>query len=197
MRNSDTMDLSTKQVFTTGEAADLCRISQQTIIRCFDSGRLRGFRVPGSRFRRIPRDELLRFMRDNSIPTGVLECGRRRVLIVDTDRPTVGIVTETLTREERFDVRSAATGYEAGLQTLQFKPDLMLLECDLPDVDSRQVCHSVRANPDLSGMQILLMSASAPRAQVDVLLKSGANDFLPKPVDPAVLMDRVGTLLWD
>ena len=76
-------DLAQKKVFTTGEAAQLCKVSQQTIIRCFDSGRLQGFRVPGSRFRRIPRDELIRFMRQNGIPTDALERSRRRVLIVD------------------------------------------------------------------------------------------------------------------
>ena len=43
-----------KTVFTTGEAAKICKVSQQTIIRCFDNGQLKGFRVPGSRFRRIP-----------------------------------------------------------------------------------------------------------------------------------------------
>ena len=48
-----------KTVFTTGEAAKICKVSQQTIIRCFDSGQLKGFRVPGSRFRRIPRDQQL------------------------------------------------------------------------------------------------------------------------------------------
>ena len=48
---------------TTGEAADVCKVSQQTIIRCFDSGRLGGFRVPGSKFRRIPRADLIKFMR--------------------------------------------------------------------------------------------------------------------------------------
>ena len=53
-----------KTVFTTGEAAEICKVSQQTIIRCFDSGRLKGFRVPGSRFRRIPREALLQFMKD-------------------------------------------------------------------------------------------------------------------------------------
>ena len=47
-----------KTVFTTGEAAKICKVSQQNIIRCFDSGQLKGFRVPGSRFRRIPRDQL-------------------------------------------------------------------------------------------------------------------------------------------
>ena len=48
-----------KTVFTTGEAAKICKVSQQTIIRCFDSGQLKGFRVAGSRFRRIPRDVLV------------------------------------------------------------------------------------------------------------------------------------------
>ncbi|MCH7596957.1 MAG: helix-turn-helix domain-containing protein, partial [Planctomycetes bacterium] len=48
-----------KQVFTTGEVATVCKVSQQTVIRCFDSGRLKGFRVPGSRFRRIPRHALM------------------------------------------------------------------------------------------------------------------------------------------
>ena len=57
-----------KNLFTTGEAAEICNISQQTIIRCFDSGRLDGFRIPGSRFRRIPRENLIKFMKDNGIP---------------------------------------------------------------------------------------------------------------------------------
>ena len=52
-----------KTVFTTGEAAEVCKVSHQTIIRCFDSGRLKGFRVPGSRFRRIPREALIAFLR--------------------------------------------------------------------------------------------------------------------------------------
>ena len=57
-----------KTVFTTGEAAKICKVSQQTIIRCFDSGGLKGFRVPGSRFRRIPREHLYAFMKENNIP---------------------------------------------------------------------------------------------------------------------------------
>lgn len=56
-------------IFTTGEVAKICKVSQQTIIRCFDNGRIGGFRVPGSKFRRIPRAELLKFMQDNEIPT--------------------------------------------------------------------------------------------------------------------------------
>ena len=85
-----------KTVFTTGEAAKVCKVSQQTIIRCFDSGQLKGFRVPGSRFRRIPRDALYRFMKENGIPTDALESGRRRVLIVDDDQAVVDLISEVL-----------------------------------------------------------------------------------------------------
>ena len=83
-------DMTTKTVFTTGEAAKICKVSQQTIIRCFDSGQLKGFRVPGSRFRRIPREQLVNFMRDNGIPTDGLESGKRKVLVVDDEPELVG-----------------------------------------------------------------------------------------------------------
>ena len=84
--------MSTKTVFTTGEAAKICKVSQQTIIRCFDNGSLKGFRVPGSRFRRIPRHELYSFMRDNGIPTDALESGKRKALIVDDDQDLVELL---------------------------------------------------------------------------------------------------------
>jgi len=57
-----------QQVYTTGEAAKACKVSQQTIIRCFDSGELKGFFAPGTRFRRIPRESLRAFMAAHGIP---------------------------------------------------------------------------------------------------------------------------------
>ena len=97
--------MSTKTVFTTGEAAKICKVSQQTIIRCFDNGTLKGFRVPGSRFRRIPRDQLYSFMRDNGIPTDALESGKRKLLIVDDDEELVELLVDTFTRDGRFEAQ--------------------------------------------------------------------------------------------
>ena len=94
-----------KTVFTTGEAAKICKVSQQTIIRCFDSGQLKGFRVPGSRFRRIPREQLYAFMRDNGIPTDALESGKRKALIVDDDQELVELIRDVLESDGRFEVR--------------------------------------------------------------------------------------------
>ena len=131
-----------KQIYTTGEAADVCKVSQQTIIRCFDAGRLKGFRVPGSKFRRIPHDALVEFMRSNNIPddhlAGDAASRRRRVLVVDDDPEIVELFCDVLDRDGRFEVHSAATGYEAGLLTSELRPDLILLDYLLPDINGNR-----------------------------------------------------------
>ena len=94
--------LHDKQVFTTGEAAEICKVSQQTIIRCFDAGRLKGFRVPGSRFRRIPREELIRFMKQNEIPTDNFAGGKKKILVVDDDPHIVELFRDLLGTDDLF-----------------------------------------------------------------------------------------------
>ena len=188
-------DLATKQVFTTGEAAAVCKVSQQTIIRCFDSGRLKGFRVPGSRFRRIPREELMRFMRENDIPVDSLEGGKKRILVVDDDEQIVQLFVDVLGRDGRFEVKTAGNGYEAGALTESFKPDLMILDFMLPDINGNVVCRMVRSNPALSNMKIIIVSGVIKREEVEDLLVSGADEFIKKPFDIEYLMNRVGELL--
>src|SRR5947199_1545926 len=110
LRGQSGVDKRMKTVFTTGEAAKICKVSQQTIIRCFDNGQLKGFRVPGSRFRRIPRESLFKFMRDNGIPTDALESGKRKVLLVDDDVDLVEMMSKVLMDDGRFEVRVAQNG---------------------------------------------------------------------------------------
>ncbi len=188
-------ELHQKQVFTTGEAAEVCKVSQQTIIRCFDAGRLHGFRVPGSRFRRIPRDELIRFMRENNIPTELLEGGKKRILVVDDDQQIVELFVDVLARDGRFEVKTAGTGYDAGVLTTSFKPDLMILDYMLPDINGNVVCKTVRSNPDLQNMKIIIVSGVVKQDEVEELLSAGADEFVKKPFNIDKLLDKIGALL--
>jgi excisionase family DNA binding protein len=188
-------DLSAKRVFTTGEAAAICKVSQQTIIRCFDSGRLTGFRVPGSKFRRIPREELVRFMRANNIPLEALGSGRKRVLAVDDDPRIIELYVDLLGRDGRFEVKTAGTGYDAGLLTEAFRPQLMILDYMLPDINGNIVCQRVRENPAYADMKVLCVSGVVNQAEIDGLISSGANAFLKKPFDVPVLMAKLEELL--
>src|SRR3954462_15059060 len=157
-----------KTVFTTGEAAKICKVSQQTIIRCFDSGQLKGFRVPGSRFRRIPRESLFRFMKDNGIPTDALESGRRGILVVDA----------------RFETKVVNNGFGAGMIAKEYHPDLIILDVMLPDINGKAVCELIRSDPTMSDIKIICISGMVEEDKIAELRKSGAGDVLHKP--PAI-----------
>ena len=195
MSTNDTSDLTGKTIFTTGEAADICKISQQTIIRCFDSGRLKGFRVPGSRFRRIPREELVRFMRENHIPTDLLESNKRKILVVDDDPNIIELFVDVLSNDSRYIIKTASTGYDAGMLTEQFKPDLMILDYMLPDINGNVVCQTVRKNAAMAEMKIIIVSGVVNQEEIDDLLKSGADDFVKKPFNIEKLLARITDLL--
>ena len=184
-----------KTVFTTGEAAKICNVSQQTIIRCFDSGQLKGFRVPGSRFRRIPRDVLYRFMKDNGIPTDVLESGRRKALIVDDDEELVELIRDVFDADGRFDVRVANNGFDAGMMVKEYKPDIIVLDVMLPDINGKEVCQRGRSDSTLDDVRILCISGMVEADKIDDLKEAGADDFMQKPFEVDSLFARVCELL--
>ena len=184
-----------KTVFTTGEAAKICKVSQQTIIRCFDSGQLKGFRVPGSRFRRIPRDVLYRFMKDNGIPTDALESGRRKALVVDDDEELVELIRDVLDVDGRFEVRVANNGFDAGMMVKEYRPDVIVLDVMLPDINGKEVCQRVRSDPNLDDVRIICISGMVEADKIGELKEAGADDFMQKPFEVENLVERVCGLL--
>ena len=188
--------LSGLTVFTTGEAAEVAQLSQQTIIRNFDAGRLKGYRVPGSRFRRIPRESLVAFLKANGLPMDALrQGGRRRLLVVDDDPQVLAFLEEVLQTDGRFEVQTATCGYDAGLLSASFEPELILLDYMLPDVNGDRVCQAIKSDPRLSGTRVLIVSGAANPEEVDRLMAAGADGFLQKPFSMAALLGRVEALL--
>ena len=184
-----------KDLFTTGEAAEVCKVSQQTIIRCFDSGRLDGFRIPGSKFRRIPRLNPVKFMKENGIPLDNLDSGKKKVLIVDDDAEIVELMVDVLARDGRFEIKTASSGYDAGILTQQFHPDLILLDYMLPDVNGNIVCKTIKKNPEFEDIKIIIVSGVIKQDEISGLLDSGAEDFIKKPFNIVELTDKITAIL--
>lgn len=184
-----------KSVYTTGEVADICKVSQQTVIRCFDAGRLKGFRVPGSRFRRITREGLIQFMKENNIPLSQLDSGKKRVLVVDDEPSIVEMLVELLERDGRFEVRTASTGFDAGVLAGEFQPDVIILDYMLPDINGNVMCRTVRSNPNLEHVKIIIVSGVVNREEIESLLSEGANDFIKKPFEIDQLIGKIAELV--
>jgi DNA-binding response OmpR family regulator len=97
--------------------------------------------------------------------------------------------------KEGYEVISATNGL-TGLRVAQEEvPDLLILDVMLPGLDGFEVCHRLRSDVKTERLPILMMSAKGQDEDRTTGLKVGASDFLSKPVDRAVLLDRIQTLL--
>ena len=90
---------------------------------------------------------------------------------------------------------SDLSGYDAGISTEQFRPDLILLDYMLPDVNGSVVCQTIRKNPEFENIKIIIVSGVVKQDEIDQLLKSGAEDFIRKPFDITELTDKIATVL--
>lgn len=79
--------------------------------------------------------------------------------------------------------------------TQMFRPDLILLDYMLPDVNGNVVCQTIRNNPEFENTRIIIVSGVIKQEEIDQLLKSGAEAFVRKPFDIAELTEKVNSAL--
>ena len=92
-------------------------------------------------------------------------------------------------------IKTAKTGYDAGLLTEKFKPHLILLDYMLPDINGNVVCDRIRANPNFAHTKIIIVSGVVNQDEIEALLRKGADEFIKKPFNIDELVNRVGELL--
>ncbi len=170
-----------KDILTTGEVAKICNVAPRTVSKWFDSGQLKGYRIPGSKDRRIPLNALIRFMKQHNIPLDGLQSGRTRVLIVDDETEIVEVMQKVLTEQASYEVDVAHSGFEAGVVCEKFRPHVMLLDMHLGDVKGEGVLKLVRGNDDLQLCKVIAMSGKLTDGQAQHLINSGFDGYLKKP----------------
>jgi excisionase family DNA binding protein len=182
-----------KQVFTTGEAAELCNVSQQTIIRCFDKGRLNGFRVPGSRFRRIPREDLITFMKCNGMPVDALCKSAQTLLLVELNSQRVDQVSSALGTGNAVELEVATDAFDAGTFMERCQPDLVVIGSGLHGVDPV----TVRRRLDESSRnraRVMVFLGDNENGLADRLSAQGIDSCVRGDVDALLILDELRDL---
>lgn len=180
-----------KDVLTTGEVAKICNVAPRTVSKWFDTGVLKGYRIPGSKDRRIPVSQLLRFMKDHGIPFDGISSGKTRILIVDDEQEIVDVLQKALSEQANYDVRTATNGFQAGIEADRFKPHVMLLDVHLGEADVRNIANLVRADDDLQMTKIIAMSGKMTDGQLQTLRTSGFDGYLKKPFQVRQVVETI------
>jgi len=182
------------KVFTTGQVAKICRTSVHTVKRWFDSGRLKGYRVPGSQYRRIPREYLIKFLKEHGMPLGDLEDeAMAKVLIVAQDHVMIENLRRELPLERSFRVAVAGSGFSAGLQTAEFRPDCVVVDFSIGRIEALTICQDCRRNSALA--ELILIALLPDDGNSTNFDRSAINETFKKPFDASLFAGRLRTLI--
>jgi len=170
-----------KDVLTTGEVAKICNVAPRTVSKWYDSGALSGYRIPGSKDRRIPLNQLIRFMKLHGMPLDGLMTGATRVMIVDDEHEIVDVIEKILEDEAKYEVEVAKNGFQAGVIAERFRPHVILVDLHLKDIDPREIIAMVKRSSDLQLTKVIALSGKYTEAEAKGLTALGYDGFLKKP----------------
>lgn len=170
-----------KDVLTTGEVAKICNVAPRTVSKWFDAGQLKGYRIPGSKDRRIPLGNLLQFMKEHNIPMDGIHSGKTRVLVVDREADVRETLRKVLAEQANYEVRASPSAFAAGLECERFRPHVLLLDLHVDEADPAAFIKTVRESDDLAITRVVAMSGKLTDGQAMHLRAQGFDGFLKKP----------------
>jgi excisionase family DNA binding protein len=180
-----------KNVLTTGDVAKICNVAPRTVSKWFDSGQLKGYRIPGSKDRRIPLSELIRFMKMHNMPATGLPVGKTRVLVVDSDEDTASALADALRIKADYKVQIARSNFETGVISHKFAPHVLLVSLLAKGIDATDICESIRSDEDLQTIKIIALANQLSESESAALMQKGFDGCISHPADVAEVVEEI------
>ncbi len=188
------MDSKTQKLYTTHEVAKLLGVTPITVIRWIESGKFKCFTTVGGH-RRIGHEELLRFARTFNLPwRGDDEVEKRKefvVLTVDDEPDMLEMEKDILTGIPDLKLIQVTNGFSAGAKMVEERPDMVLLDFLMPELDGFEFCRFVREDPRFREMPIVAVTGLKTQMDLNKMREAGVNEVLSKPFSAQGLIDKV------
>jgi len=180
-----------KNVLTTGDVARICNVAPRTVSKWFDNGQLKGYRIPGSKDRRIPVGELIRFMKAHNIPTTPLPVGKIRVLIIDSNGDASSALGDALQTKADYEVQTVRSNFETGIVAQKFAPHVLLISLLAKGIDAVDICRSIRDNEDLQTIKVIALANRLGDTESAALLQKGFDGCISNPADVTEVIRKI------
>ncbi len=185
------------EILTVSQASKYCKVSSKTIINWIDAGYIKAYKTVGGH-RRIRKEDLDQFLKEKGmpLPEEAKAEEKKKILVVDDDKIIVETIVQALEEEEYgYEMISASDGFEAGLQVSHFKPDLMILDIMMPDINGYEVCQKIKCSPETKDTKIVVLSAYLDDDAFHQMKEYGADACFSKPLPLEQLKFEVAQLL--
>ena len=180
-----------KNVLTTGDVAKICHVAPRTVSKWFDKGQLKGYRIPGSKDRRIPLSELVRFMKVHNMPTSGLSVGKIRVLISDSNEDAAKTLADTLQNKADYEVQTVHSNFETGSIVQKFAPHVLLISLLAEGIDATDVCRGIRANEESETIKVVAIANQLSDFEAAALMQKGFDGYVSYSEDITEVVKKI------
>ncbi len=178
--------MAKQSFYTTFEVSKICGVNPTSVQNWVKEKKLKAHVTPGGH-RRIRREDLISFLREFGMPIpGELANSPQRVLVVDDEPDVVRILISVMrSADPGLEIASAGGGVEALLMIGERKPDLLILDIMMPDMDGFEVCQKLKSSATTSGIKIVAITGYDDPSTRERILEAGADLYFTKPLDVA------------
>ena len=186
--------IDAEQLLTSHQVGALLQVNPSSVKKWVNEGRIAAFRTPGGH-RRIRAADLVEFLDSHKmpIPRSLAGASNRRLLIVD-DNPQNLKALERLLKPHlgRIQLQTTSNGIDALVMVGSFKPNLIVLDVFMPEIDGLEVCRRLKDNPETRNIGVLVASGHLTPEVEASALQAGARRCLQKPIDIGFVLENLG-----
>ncbi len=182
-------------LLTSHEVGVLLQLNASTVVKWVNDGILPAYRTAGGH-RRIRSADLLGFLKEQGmfVPKQLRGAGPRKVFMVDDDKAYLQAFSRGMrNHKDKVDLTVIDNGIEALLRIGSEKPDAVVLDVDMPNLDGIEVLRRLKENEQTKTMDVVVITGNVTEELEKKLIGLGARAVLKKPVAPAELADLVST----
>ncbi|NNL78106.1 MAG: response regulator [Desulfobacterales bacterium] len=118
-----------------------------------------------------------------------------KILVVDDDQAIRQMLIEALTLHRQYLVEEASNGIEASIKLGTYRPDLLILDIFMPEMDGLEVCRSIRGEPELAEMKVIITTGHPDHPKLDEVVELGFNNIFSKPFDLITFVNDIEEIL--
>lgn len=172
---------NSNSVLTTGEVAILCKVAARTVSKWIDCGRMEGYRIPGSRDRRVTQAALENFMRKHGLPlTGfAAAAGQGMLLIVDSNATTAQTLRDVIVQETKREVFIVRGAFEAGVLCERSRPSAIVVDCNIGVNEAAGLASWLRC--EKRATRVVAIGETLTADDDATLMRAGVGAIVRKP----------------
>jgi excisionase family DNA binding protein len=185
-----------KKYISVNEIAEYLEVSKQTVHKCIQDKKIKSYPIPSGR-KKVLRDDFLSYLKDHDLPVNndMFPNYRKKMVVIDDDDKIINLFQRYFQKvSSGWQIEYARDGMTGLLKIGVFRPDVIILDIEMPGMDGIEVCKKIQEDANLAHIKIIIISGFTSIYE-DELQELGMVTVLEKPFTFSELNEKLNQFL--